>query len=176
LELHINDLSVDGQFTDAHNFRENLQPLLEFRAKYPALSQRMFCSRLFSDRPATPTQTVQAAVVATHDRTYIGLVLRWLTGSGPFWDDSRAENPDDYFHFEGNDVTLQGMGEAARRRILGVEAGTFSFTGNTTRFAQTPLNVRRAGMLWTTSALRTISRMRCLFTLRQTRKPSCAMD
>jgi hypothetical protein len=80
--------------------------------------------------------------LALKDRNYTTLVLTWLSKAGPFWDDERQSNPDDYFHFEGTDVTDQGLGEAARRRIGLIDAGVFSFLDSSRRFARTPLAVR----------------------------------
>ena len=140
VQLHFNDLSIRGQFEDPRLFCEAIRPILEFRARYPRLSQRLFCSRGLSQRLATPRHTVQQAVLASHDRNFISLILRWL-GAGPFWDDDRAKNPEDYFHYEGEDVTLQGLGEAARRILLLIDAGSFSLSDGTARFALTPLNV-----------------------------------
>lgn len=140
MQLHFNDLSICGQFATPNSFRAAIQPILEFRRQHSHLSQRLYCSRSLSQRSATPQHTVQQAVLATNDRDFKGLILRWL-GAGPFWDDERAENPDDYFHYEGEDVTLQGLGEAARRLLLQIDAGSFSLTEGAVRFARTPLNV-----------------------------------
>lgn len=140
MQLHFNDLSLCGQFATPDSFRTAIQPVLEFRRHHSRLGQRLYCSRSLSQRPATPQHTVQQAVLATDDRNFKGLILRWL-GAGPFWDDEREENPDDYFHYEGEDVTLQGLGEAARRRIHLIDAGCFSLTEGTDRYARTPLNV-----------------------------------
>jgi hypothetical protein len=69
-------------------------------------------------------------------------MLDWVSNSGPFWDEDRASNDDDYFHFEGEDVTNQGLGEAVRRLINGMVAGSFSFVHGAGRdFARTPLTV-----------------------------------
>jgi hypothetical protein len=95
-----------------------------------------------STRPVTPSFTLQQAVLATRDRTFISLVLSWLNRAGPFWEDEREANVDDYFHFEGINVTDQGLGEAARRLLRPTEAGTFSFTDSTARFTRTPLVVK----------------------------------
>lgn len=92
-------------------------------------------------RQACHNMTVQQAIVASADRTFIALVLAWLNKAGPFWDDDRQANEDDYFHFEGIDVTDQGLGEAARRALVQREAGTFSFAKRGDRFARTPLDV-----------------------------------
>jgi len=79
--------------------------------------------------------------LALKDKDYTTLVLTWLSKAGPFWDDERRSNPDDYFHFEETDVTEQGLGEATRRRIVLTDAGVFSFLDSTSRFARTPLRV-----------------------------------
>ena len=38
-------------------------------------------------------------------------------------------------------MTLQGLGEAARRILLLIDAGSFSLSDGTARFTLTPLNV-----------------------------------
>ena len=140
LEIHINDLSINAQYGSAYEFRVALEPLLRFRIQNPQLATRIFCSKTFSSRPVSLVLNVQQAVRATHDQRYVGLVLAWLS-KGPFWDDERHSNPDDYFHFEGTDVTDQGLGEAARRIISGTDAGCFSFLDITKHFVSTPLRV-----------------------------------
>jgi len=141
LELHINDLSLSGQYPDPHSFRGALEPLLQLRLKLPDLKEHLFCSRSICSRPATRTQDVQRAVLAVGETNYIRLVLTWLANAGPFWDDERYPNPDDYFRFESEDVTDQGLGEATRRRMTRVDAGVFSFQDGSSRFQHTPLPV-----------------------------------
>jgi hypothetical protein len=67
-------------------------------------------------------------------------VLDWVTSRGPFWDDSRIDNPDDYFELSGADVTDTGLGEAARVTLSGAAAGTYSFAGG--GFDYSPLHVQ----------------------------------
>jgi hypothetical protein len=141
LEWHINDLSLGGQYQDANAVRGALEPLLQLRLKLPNFRERLYCSRSLCSRPATPTEDLQRAVLAVGERDYIRLVLSWLANSGPFWDDERYPNADDYFEFEGEDVTNQGLGEATRRRMLNVDAGVFSFKDGSPRFEHTPLTV-----------------------------------
>ena len=141
MEWHINDLSLVGQYPDPGEFREALEPLIRLRHRSPTIAARLYCSRSFSQRPATASHLVQHAVLALKDRTYATLVLTWLSKAGPFWDDERLSNPDDYFRFEGTDVTNQGLGEAARRRIASIDAGVFSFVYGSKRFAASPLHV-----------------------------------
>lgn len=141
MEVFLNDLSLAGQYPDPLAFRAALEPLLALRAKRADLQGLLYCSRLFSDRPATVSLSVQEAVRATRDKIYIRLVLGWIAKAGPFWEDDRFFEADDYFHFDNNDVTDQGLGEAARRTIGGLEAGSFSFLDGSGRFDKTPLNV-----------------------------------
>jgi len=137
----VNDLSVAGQYANPTAFRLALEPVLKLRARRPDLQKTLYCSRVFSNLPATPTLSVQQAIRETRDQLYIRLVLGWLAKAGPFWDGDRFSNPDDYFHFDLSDVTDQGLGEAARRILGGLEAGSFSFSDGSGKFERTPLNV-----------------------------------
>jgi hypothetical protein len=142
LEIFLNDLSVAGQFADPAEFRTALQPLMQLRARRADLQRMLYCSSTFSLRPVTPVRSVREAIVETRDRLFIGLVLEWLGKSGPFWDADRFPNADDYFEFEEEDVTDQGLGEASRRRLGTLDSGVFSFIGGSSdRFKRTPLSV-----------------------------------
>lgn len=131
---------MHGQYSDAATFRTALQPLLELRAKRPNLQKILYCSSSFSSRPAINGQPVHEAIRETRDQLYIALVLRWIT-KGPFWEEERFPQDDDYFEYEGTDVTDQGLGEASRRLIGGLDAGVFSFTNESERFKFTPIVV-----------------------------------
>lgn len=141
LEIFLNDLSVSGQYSDPLAFRSALEPLLQLRYRRPDLQRILYCSSTFSTRPATAAHSVREAVSGTGDRLYIALVLRWVANAGPFWDQDRFPQVDDYFHFEGSDVTDQGLGEAARRLLGESDAAVFSFLDSSQRFEKTPLIV-----------------------------------
>jgi hypothetical protein len=68
-------------------------------------------------------------------------VLSWLDRTGPFVDDDRLTELDDYFEYSGLDVTEGGLGEAARRVKADEGASTFSFAGGAVDFARSPLRV-----------------------------------
>jgi len=141
VEWHINDLSLEGQYKNPIAFREALEPLLKLRHRSTQVAAKLYCSRSFSKRPATSTHSLQHAVLALKDKDYTSQVLTWLSKSGPFWEDERHSNPDNYFQFEEEDITDQGLGEAARRIVGLTDAGVFSFQGRNERFAMTPLAV-----------------------------------
>jgi len=69
------------------------------------------------------------------------LVLGWIDRAGPFVDDDRLVEPDDYFECMGCDITDGGLGEAARRLKAVQGAGSFSFEGGAIDFAIAPLLV-----------------------------------
>jgi hypothetical protein len=70
-------------------------------------------------------------------------ILGWLNQSGPFFENEREFEKNDYFSFEGVEVTDLGLGEAARRIIHGSLAAVFSLLGGSVRdFRQSPLIVR----------------------------------
>jgi hypothetical protein len=142
MEWHINDLSLRGQFTDTHAFRASLEPILRLRQRRADLKTRILCSRSLHLRPVTRSSDLRQAILATRDPLFVRLALEWFANAGPFWNDDRAVNPDDYFHFEGQDVTDQGLGEAARRNILKIAAHCFSFSDPPVNyFHRTPLSV-----------------------------------
>ena len=147
MQWHINDLSLSGQFPDSEAFRAALVPILQLRAKRTDLKSRIFCSRMLVTRPVTTSALyVQQAVLAIRDPNYTRSVLAWMSSAGPFCDENHAPNSeDDVFYFENEDVTEQGLGEAARRLLLGIEAHSYSFSGPIARFRCSPLLVRSLG-------------------------------
>lgn len=143
MEWYVNDLSLNGNFADPNSFRASVEPLLRLMASRSDLRRRILCSRALSSRPVTGSMNLAESVRATRDQLFIRSMLQWLSSAGPFWDDDRAPNPDDYFNLDGEDVTDQGLGEAARRLILGLMAASFSFPHpSITRFAVSPLIVQ----------------------------------
>jgi hypothetical protein len=142
MEWYVDDLSFSGQFSTPHSLKESIEPLLRLLFLRPDLKRRVLCSRTLPIRPATAAMNLEEGVRATRDQLFIRQALGWISSAGPFWDDDRAANPDDYFHFEGEDVTDQGLGEAARRLVMEMDAASFSFPNlNVLRFARTPLCV-----------------------------------
>jgi len=140
MEWHVNDLSLCGQFPDPQALRGVLEPILQLRQRRADLRSRVFCSRLLWARPVTHSSNLQQAIFALGDRIFKRLALEWFASGGPFWDDSRAPNPDDYFEFEGENVTDQGLGEAARRRLSDppVAANSFSFLDHRSTASNVP--------------------------------------
>ena len=98
------------------------------------------CSYQIGKRPVTAEMNVQEAVKQS-DHDTKSLILAWINKNGPFMEDDRQEEQDDYFEFEGQDVTDGALGEAARRQGNYKSSGVFSFTGGQIDFERTPLKV-----------------------------------
>lgn len=142
MDCFLNELSIIEQFTDCHHFRSELEPLLILRQEEQLFKQRFYCSKCLTTCKVTSEKNFQQIVLSLKDRNFNKLVLEWVGKSGPFWDDDRQENDDDYFECEHQDVTDQGLGEASRRSLIGACACSFSFLGNASNYSSTPLIVQ----------------------------------
>jgi len=91
------------------------------------------------------------AILSVPDKTFRELSIRWFANSGPFSEDERTSIAEDLFYFELEDVTDQGLGEAARRLLVGSEAGVFSFLNAGEPLAKSPLRISQ-GLLEDTLA------------------------
>src|SRR5689334_16695845 len=110
---YLNDLSVQGQFPTAQAFVDSIGALATLRARIPRFGSDLYLSRSFGDRNVTIESTGREAILSAASRDAKGVILAWISKRGPFLDDDRQPEPDDYFEFDSNDVTDQGLGEAA---------------------------------------------------------------
>ncbi len=141
MRWYINELSLQGQFETGEAFLCELQKVALVRWKLKEKASQLFCTRRVWQQPVTDGMHVFEAVTRIRDKNKKNLILGWLSKAGPFVEDDRQDEPDDYFEFEGEDVTDSGLGEAARRERVLDPSGVFSFTGGQIDFARTPLNV-----------------------------------
>ena len=141
MRWYLNDASVQGQFDDPAVFQAIIIRLAAARERNALLRADLRMTRLFSNRPVTAQVTVRRSLQQLRDRDLKSIVLIWLDRSGPFLEDDRQYEVDDYFECLGADVTDTGLGEAARRIKHQQAASTFSFEGGLISFAVTPLVV-----------------------------------
>lgn len=141
MRWYINDLSLQGQFIERSGFEDVLRELISARARIEALRIGLRTTRTLSSRLVGPTTSVRVALQHTSDVDLRRAVLSWLDRNGPFIDDDRANEADDYFEHSELDVTDTGLGEATRRIKRGELASTFSFCGGNLHFEGSPLVV-----------------------------------
>ena len=139
MEWHFNELSLTAELAQPGAFRAALEPVLRLRA-LPKLQGRIYCSRGLFHWFISPEVRVQQVISGCSDKGFRTQMLSWLANGGPFWDDSRTGHQDDYFQFEGDDVTDRGLGEVARRALIQIEASAFSLPG--VRFDRSPLSIQ----------------------------------
>jgi hypothetical protein len=141
MRLYVNDASLQGQFSDALIFESLLHRLIQSRTRIATLQHNLRTTRQFTERTVSAGRTVRTVVQQSRNRDLRNAVLAWLDRNGPFVDDDRVPEPDDYFEYAGMLVTDSGLGEAARRVKNREEASTFSFEGGAIDFAVSPLLV-----------------------------------
>lgn len=141
MEWHMNDLSLNGQFPTMLELKESLEPLLALRSQNEGFRKQFFISRTLGNQPATPNQSLFTAIQTSENMDFKRTAISWLS-QGPFWNDDRCLHQDDYFEFEGDDVTEQGLGEASRRQIIGIDVHAFSMINSEKNCERTPLRVQ----------------------------------
>ena len=141
MKWFLNDASLQEQFCDHEELRSILRDLIALRQRNPDVRDNLRVTRSFSFASAAPDAEVRHIVANDKDRELKRLLLAWLDRTGPFIDDDRAEEVDDYFEFCGVEVTDSGLGEAARRTKNKEDSSTFSFAGGDVDFCSNPLNV-----------------------------------
>lgn len=114
---------------------------MRVRAQHSILARALYYSRALPAVSGVAGETI-VQTISRLPRDEKNAFLLWLANRGPFTDDVRTEAEDDLFHYEDTDVTDQGLGEAARRVIVGRSAVTYSFSpGRTRQFDYSPLEV-----------------------------------
>lgn len=141
MQFILNEISIDAQFRDAADFNLNFGELLNARSRSRYLTENFKVSSNTVNRKINYDLTVREAVYRDRNIERRKLVLYWLTSTGPFHENERIFEEDDYFEFENIDVTDSGLGEAARRTKLGLSVKTFSFQRGQLNFSRSPLTV-----------------------------------
>jgi hypothetical protein len=126
MDLLVNDLSLHGQFHDVAAFRDAISNIMRIRQIARRHMRSLYCHRGLANAQATPRESIQAAV-RTLLRNEQSALLTWLNQHGPFWDDNRKHNRDDWYECGGEIVTDTAIGEAAHCLLHGIDRGLVSF-------------------------------------------------
>jgi hypothetical protein len=137
----MNDASLQGQFANRTEFERVLRGLINVRIRVPAIRQSLRLTRSLAEATVAHETNVRRALLELRDKDLKAATLSWLDKTGPFVDDDRLEEIDDYFEYQNVDVTATGLGEAARRTKFGLTCATYSFIGGLIDFAVSPLEV-----------------------------------
>lgn len=140
MDLLVNDLSLHGQFHDLAAFRNSVRQVMQIRQIARQHGRTLHCHRGLVSAQVTPDERMQSAVAAL-PRDEQRAVMAWLGQHGPFWDDDRQHDSDDWYECAGECVTDTAVGEAAHSRLHGIERGLVSFRPS--NFVYDPVPVER---------------------------------
>ena len=137
---YINDLALKG-FSSHEHLRLALMSVVSARRLAPNLGRALFCSRATSMLVGATGQNLLAAI-QSFPRDERSAILQWIGRFGPFIEDEREVWEDDLYYFNNEDITNEGLGEAARQCQRGYDAHTLSLqTGNGFPIGLSPLTV-----------------------------------
>lgn len=141
MRWYLNEVSLQGQYANPQELLEMLGGLIALRQRFDRVRDALYVARGLGHRDVRQGQSLSQLLFLPANQGVRALVLRWLNSAGPFVDDDRLVEEDDYFEFESKDVTDTGLGEAARRVKAREQAGAFSFAGGPVNFVRSPLLV-----------------------------------
>jgi hypothetical protein len=141
MRWYVNDASLQGQFADLALFESELRDLLGARSRVHSIMRNLRATRSLPGAMAGPGISVREFLQRSRDKDLRTAVFTWLDRTGPFVEDDRKEEDDDYFECMDIDVTMGGLGEAARRIKAGEDCATYSFEGGQSNFAIDPVEI-----------------------------------
>ena len=122
---------------DAESAAEALRTLLKERARFVMLRRALHASRALPNVQLADGGLLRN-VVAKLDAQTRQQLFAWTATQGPFHEDFREDIDDDLFFFDSFEVTEEGLGEAARQQLFGLDAASFSLPN---AFDYTPITV-----------------------------------
>ena len=143
MDLLANDLSIHEQFHDRSSFRGGLERLMAMRSVAQRFGWDVYCHRGLLTANPMPNMSMQQAIGHLAVESERRAAMGWLTRGGPFWDDLRRHDVDDYLECQGEVVTESAVGEAAFRTLHSVECGLVSVTPSDWDFSPVEVTWRR---------------------------------
>jgi len=138
MQVLLNDLSLHGQFPSVPDFQNALRSIMRIRNKMQQFGRELYCHRNIVQAQVSHELTIQQAI-QQFDLNERRAVMGWLTQHGPFWEDDRSHESDDYFEYQEQVVTDTALGEAAFRCFNGSEYHTFSLAPSNWMFTPIPV-------------------------------------
>lgn len=140
MDLLVNDLSLHGQFRDLAEFRDSIRRVMLIREISRRHRRALYCHRGLANGQVTPGEQMPAAVKSL-SLDEQRAVMAWLSQHGPFWDDDRQHDREDWYECAGDIVTDTAVGEAAHCILHGVDRGLVSLQPS--EFVYDPVPVER---------------------------------
>ena len=128
MELLANELSIHEQFNNVEELRLALTRLMQLRSVANRFDRDIHSNRYFLTTNPIPGVPLQKAIGHLHEKNQIRALMAWLSKRGPFWDDLRFHNSNEYFECQDNVVTDSSVGEAGFRSLKEIDCGLVSLT------------------------------------------------
>ncbi len=125
MTLLVNDKSFHGQFEDYTLFRDAIDRLMEIRKIANRYRRTLYCHRGLANAQVTRAFTMPQMVKTLNSNEQRALA-GWFNKQGPFWDDVRNHQPEDYLECKDEIVTDTAVGEAGWCCLNGIERGLVS--------------------------------------------------
>lgn len=134
----LNDLSLHGQYPDIESFQRSIALVMQMRLIAKRYGRELHAPRNFAIRPAL-FQTTMVRAIQQLTRDQQRSILQWVQKEGPFWEDSREHDGDEYLECRGQIVTDCGLGHAAYGCGCGITRNAVSL--DPSDWLHTPLEV-----------------------------------
>jgi hypothetical protein len=101
MELLVNDLSIHGQFTDIPSFYGAINRLMSMRNLCRKFGLDLYCHKNMAHAQVT-NSLIMPQAIKSFSRSEQSALMQWLTKNGPYWEDYREHDANDYL--ECNDL------------------------------------------------------------------------
>lgn len=126
MEVILNDLSLEAYGSSPPSLINDLLDLVQFNTQAKKFGGSIKSHRNVRNTFILGNKSLIDVIGLFTSRDQRQKILTWIDRSGPFWCESREENSDDYFEFNGLDVTDRGLGECARKQIINKPVASYS--------------------------------------------------
>lgn len=157
MDFLLNDLSIKGQFPDARSFCAALDRIVEMRNVARGFGSDLYCRQNIAGIRINPSTSVREALTPEKKRAF----MSWLDKQGPFWDDARKHDQDDYLTSGDEIVTDTSVGEAAYcsdrgidRRLVSLAPSEWNYSPIVVTFTDTATDIEVANY-WELASLKT---------------------
>ena len=125
LDIFANDLSFDRRFVGTADFIAAFSRIMKMKVTAKKFDFEVYYSRRFLEIEPVQGVSMHEALNGL-SRDQIKSAKVWLTRVGPFLEDFRRHDSNEYFECNDEVVTDSVVGEAAFRKINGLDSGLIS--------------------------------------------------
>lgn len=142
MDFLVNDISLHGQFPTTKDFEEAIGRVMKIRRIAAGFGREVFCHRNLLQSRVVGDRTMNETL-RNFPSEKKRAIMPWLTKRGPFWDDIRRHDANEYLECKGEIVTDTAVGEAGWCCLHGIDRALVSVSPSDWEFA--PVVVQLTG-------------------------------